>query len=479
MTEKKTPYNKDRELCILGSALDVLTDKNHAKQADIEWFFSEIKPEHFYVPTHKIIYIAMQEEYKQSKYVTYFNLRERINKNKPLVTATFIAELTDHSIVLENAKQEASKLIKDYQKIETVKLAKTKLVAAIKNGEDINETILEIIERLEQSPTKKQSVRKKDLRSIEHIEDRKSKNSNNKNKITTGFDLLDEAFYFSSGELNTIQARSSHGKTSFMLSLVYKILKTNNACSCIFVTYESSVSNIRTKILNTISTYEEKRQVIKEHYDKNDKKWKEDYADESAYAFKIHDDYINEGRLSLQEHIPLENLENLIKEQRELTPNNTIILFLDYIQIIGHNIKSDGWEKIKLLATKLEEIAVKENVIIMIGSQVNDKGDTREGRDIYFSSSNVIDLFNHSHPKVKNSNKPLPNKEYWEPIDGHIVSISMEKSRNFEPKSFNKRFRFDGFKFWEADYPESYDNAIEKISKKKELSKVDKEFQIK
>ena len=46
----------------------------------------------------------------------------------------------------------------------------------------------------------------------------------------------------------------------------------------------------------------------------------------------------------------------------------------------------------------------------------------------------------------------------------------MEKSRNFEPKSFNKMFRFDGFKFWEADYPDSYNTAVEKASKKKEQS---------
>ena len=477
MTEKKPPYDhddliKNKELSILAS----IYKATETHPSDIDEIFSKLEAKHFHYPTNKLTYIAMKQLQQENGVIDRISLQTHLKEKKVKKPVSFILELDKYEEPISIVKIYIPTIIDEYNVRKFTEILKTN---KFDTTEDINRLYLDVKDTLLNSPTIKQSVRKKDLRSIDHIEDRKSKNSNNKNKITTGFDLLDEAFYFSSGELNTIQARSSHGKTSFMLSLVYKILKTNNACSCIFVTYESSVSNIRTKILNTISTYEEKRQVIKEHYDKNDKKWKEDYADESAYAFKIHDDYINEGRLSLQEHIPLENLENLIKEQRELTPNNTIILFLDYIQIIGHNIKSDGWEKIKLLATKLEEIAVKENVIIMIGSQVNDKGDTREGRDIYFSSSNVIDLFNHSHPKVKNIAQPLPNKEYWEPIDGHIVSISMEKSRNFEPKSFNKRFRFDGFKFWEADYPESYDNAIEKISKKKELSKVDKEFQIK
>lgn len=261
--------------------------------------------------------------------------------------------------------------------------------------------------------------------------------------LITGFNKLDEKLFFPKCSFVTVQGMSSHGKSTWMMQMAYRFLleKTNKKSDpmCIFITYESCPIRIEEKLLNLISHEREGQpllkynpELIKQSNDQNElQENKYLYPKEEDFPFTItsFDRLLREKRIQILKRIPLENIEGLIDFYKKEFPTRTIILFLDYIQIIDTSHQSQGWERIKVIAHKLEALANEKEVVIITGAQVNEKRQAREGRDIYNASTISLDIFNHSHPSIKN-NPDLKN-EYIPPTDqGDICSLEVIKQRN-------------------------------------------------
>jgi len=280
----------------------------------------------------------------------------------------------------------------------------------------------------------------------------KHKSLLNAKGLKSGFNLIDKDFFFNLTDFNIIQSMSNHGKSSFMLNLIYNFLNNYSNVTCFFISYETSIERVIERFLNTIARKTQCNNIIS--YSEGEYT----YAKPSDISIvkQKYNEWISKGNLSFQNNIPYEYFDTIIKSLKNNYPDNTIILFLDYIQIIANNISSDGWQRIKELAYGIEKLAVDNEIIVFSASQVNDKGETREGKDIYNSATNVFDIFNHSHAKIEDK----PN--YKEKEDNEfIISISIDKSKFFQTKSFPEKFRFDGFVFKEnidilSDYIYNY-----------------------
>lgn len=278
--------------------------------------------------------------------------------------------------------------------------------------------------------------------------------------LVTGYKELDEQLYFAKGDFVVVQAMSNHGKSTFMLQLAYRFLteeaNRNKDPMCIFITYESMPIRIEEKLVNIIGRSCENDTPIK-YSIRNDEK----YLYPTTGDFKITKATFNNiqkhNRMHILKSTPLEKLEHLINLYKAEYPEKTLVLFLDYFQIIDTAINSDGWERIKAMAYKLESLAIEKEVIIISACQVNENRQTREGRDIYNAATTILDLFNHSHVALK-SNKDLA-KDYKPSVKGkNVCTLSAVKQKHGSSFALPDYLLFDGYGF-EANTKESNMNS--------------------
>ena len=136
-------------------------------------------------------------------------------------------------------------------------------------------------------------------------------------------------------------------------------------------------------------------------------------------------------KIRISKRTPLEKLGLLIDSYKSKYPSNTIVLFLDYVQIIDHSLRQTEWEAIKEVSYTLEALAIEKEVIVVVGSQVNDKRQTREGRDVYNAATTVLDLMNHSHSALKSNSELKPH--FKEKVGGKsICTLSAFKQKHGE-----------------------------------------------
>lgn len=280
--------------------------------------------------------------------------------------------------------------------------------------------------------------------------------------LITGFNKLDEKLFFPKCSFVTIQGMSSHGKSTWMMQMAYRFLleKANKKSDpmCIFITYESCPIRIEEKLLNLISHEKEEGTLLKYNPELIKQSNNQNELQENKYLYPKEEDFpftitsfdrlLKEKRIQILKRIPLENIEELLDFYKKEYPTRTIILFLDYIQIIDTSHQSQGWERIKVIAHKLEALANEKEVVIITGAQVNEKRQAREGRDIYNASTISLDIFNHSHPSIKNN--PDLKDEYIPPTDqGDICSLEVIKQRNGSKFVLSKYLLLNGHFFQE------------------------------
>lgn len=278
-----------------------------------------------------------------------------------------------------------------------------------------------------------------------------------KGGLLLGFEKLDEEVYFTKGSFVTIQAPSNHGKSTFMLQMAYRFLSEDknkkSDAMCIFITYESSPFKVQEKFLRIIS--QEKKEGILLKYNKNlEEKYLYPREEDFQRTINSFNFLATEKKIQILEPVPLEKLEDLINFYEKQYPHRTIVLILDYIQIIETSKTGEPWKVMKDVAHELQQLANDKNIIIVTGSQVNDKGQTREGRDIYHASTMNIAFTNRSHPSIKNN--PDTRNSYKEPIEGKgICDLCVQKNRDGSNFILYEYLLFNGH-FFEEKKEEKY-----------------------
>lgn len=267
--------------------------------------------------------------------------------------------------------------------------------------------------------------------------------------LITGYEKIDEQLYFAKGDFVVVQAMSNHGKSTFMLQLAYRFISEkenkNKDPMCIFITYESIPIRIEEKLINIIGHACENDTPIK-YSIKSEEKYSYPDMDNFQLTQTKFNDIQKHKRMHILKSMPLENLEPLIDLYKAEYPERTLILLLDYFQIIDTTLSVDGWERIKLIAYKLESLAIEKEVVIISACQVNENRQTREGRDIYNAATTVLDVFNHSHASLIN-NKDLKNDHKPQQNGKNVCTLSVVKQKHGSSFNLPDYFLFNGYSF--------------------------------
>ena len=282
--------------------------------------------------------------------------------------------------------------------------------------------------------------------------------------LVTGFEAIDGQILFTKGDFVTIQAMSNHGKSTFMLQLAHKFVTTSDNASkkpmCVFITYESSPIRIEEKLINIISHDCGEGTAILYDRTSEEKYLYPNYKDfqQSIVAYNR---LLSQRNIEILKRTPLEKLEEIVVLYKRAFPDRMLVLFLDYFQIIDTNLDSDGWERIKVISRYLEALAITNEILIVTASQVNDRRQTREGRDLYNSSTTVLDILNHSHVCLK-ANQDT-EKLFKDKVGGEsICTISGFKQKHGGDFELKERFLFNGYRFKE--------NTVDKDNKGRVLA---------
>ena len=286
--------------------------------------------------------------------------------------------------------------------------------------------------------------------------------------LLTGYKCIDEELTIQKTDLFAIQGMSNHGKSSAMLNIEYNLLtlpqNLDKNAIVVHIGYESSLLRTEEKFINIISYNLNKKLAIK--FDRHTNSSLLDpqhrqgnylYISNEANqkAIKAYNELITNERLIIAQKHSLEKISTLIDMLKSRHPDRTIILALDYLQIIPNNIKMEGWEKIKEIAYFLENLAIEKEIIIMIGSQVNEKRETREGKDIYNAATCVLDIFNHSHEMLRD-HPDYKNKFREKEDKKNVITIECRKNKFGNLFTASERLLFNGYVFEEKATPVKY-----------------------
>ena len=102
--------------------------------------------------------------------------------------------------------------------------------------------------------------------------------------------------------------------------------------------------------------------------------------------------------------------------------------------------------------SKNNSLAIEKEVILASASQVDEKRQAREGRDIFNASTINIDIFNHSHASIK-SNEDI-QKLYKDQLDGkNICTLEVRKQKHGPSFILEDYLLFNGHRFEEKKDP--------------------------
>lgn len=274
--------------------------------------------------------------------------------------------------------------------------------------------------------------------------------------ISTGYETLDKHFQFLKGDSVLVEAKSSHGKTTFMKNVMIKMLESEKNIDekpmCIYLTYESLRPLLWISLCNVLAS----EKLIKYKPQKKDNEGNT-IPDEVGVKRLGHYIITNENKYNvaknkLNEHFKkkniimpefthnIEDFAHVIQRYKKMYPDRTQVYFVDYAQIVDHGFEKDqkeGWQAMSRVSQFMRNQARNNKVIFIAGSQLNEKGDTALTKSFYNDATVAIRVVNHSHPKMKKQDP----ENYRERDGGNAtISISLSKSRVFQPKEWQEQF---------------------------------------
>ena len=204
--------------------------------------------------------------------------------------------------------------------------------------------------------------------------------------LKTGFNEFDEKQGLSVGTLTVVYAYSGHGKTSMMLKYMQSFMNRNapGEVAVMYINFENSNKRLKKKLCQAfrLSTSEA---ITHQKIDL--------YAKNNSMAFVHANNYFDKK----EEYIHLEDIEpELIEPFKALNKGKTIVVFIDYIQMIDVRSDKQNFDRIKLISKTLKAIADRDNeeIIVIAGAQENKDGGMRESDDIRQSADNIVNLYN-------------------------------------------------------------------------------------
>ena len=265
------------------------------------------------------------------------------------------------------------------------------------------------------------------------------------NIIKTGITELDESVMFSTSTLNGLLGQPGSGKTTMALNF---LLNTSlNGIPSIFLSLDMGAPIVYAKLVQKATGYTFKKAL--ELFRTNPQKAKE-------IANGIKHEYRNVG-FNFKSGLTVSDIGQIISRHTETTGNKPRLLVIDYLECLAGPY-SDATANAALIANQLKDLANQEelSILLLLQTQKHSTPDISDPllsmKQIKGSSvieqacSTVVTLWREGYnPRfidddkyisfavVKNRFGSLWQGDFsWEPIKGHIRSLSEEEREEFE-----------------------------------------------
>lgn len=272
------------------------------------------------------------------------------------------------------------------------------------------------------------------------------------NIIKTGITELDENVMFSTSTLNGLLGQPGSGKTTMALNF---LLNTSlNGIPSVFLSLDMGAPIVYAKLVQKATGYSFKKAL---------ELFRTDPVKARSIADGIKSNYKNVG-FNFKSGLTVADIKNIIGKQTESTGNRPRLLVIDYLECLAGPY-SDATANAALIANQLKDLANEEelSILLLLQTQKHSTPDISDPllsmKQIKGSSvieqacSTVVTLWREGYnPRfidddkyisfavVKNRFGSLWQGDFsWEPIKGHIRSLSEEERE--ELAQFKERKR--------------------------------------
>jgi len=363
-TEKQLPNDPNAEVALLSSILCGDYNETMEKLSEIDFFRG----------SHKIIFRAMKELYLTRSHIDVVTLTGRLKETDKFDKVggfQFINELT--GIVLSNVNA------KEYIKIVLKKSALRKLIVSCSQAmdksyemdlspDDIRKSLEAAISGVGEdrdSDNRFYTMKESVLVAVDVLDNAGSSKNKNSGVIKTGFKNLDDIIYgFEPGQLIILAAKTSFGKSMFMLNVAFNMASVG--LNVAVFTLEMKVNELMIRLFSSITDVPSEN--IKRGDLNNDDIGRIINAGEALIEYPI---YIN---CCFQQ-----TLLSITQQTRKLISKigKLDFLIVDYLQLVGGYKGKNREEFVSELSRGFKELAGELKIPIMALSQLNKEIDRR------------------------------------------------------------------------------------------------------
>nr|YP_010338553.1 replication helicase subunit [Rhodaphanes brevistipitata]UNJ18503.1 replication helicase subunit [Rhodaphanes brevistipitata] len=394
----------------------------------LDYIFSEINEELFYLTSNKIIFHNIRKLYLDNKQITAIQL---VDKLKNL---SIFEEIGGNSKIIkfQNLTYSFSK----NEIIGYIAILKHKFIKRLLR--DTSVLLFELASRNDLEYNLKIDYIEKQIHKIRYLQSNSDlpeaqnlitpvmtqifqtlDNSTTKYKILTGYNNLDIKLNgLERGNLVILAGRPSMGKTALGLSLAFNICKQKAHANIIIFSLEMSKYQIMNRLLVIESNLDSK--TLMNRYFLNTMKEK------SKKFFPI----ISNSEISIDDSATTTLQEISLSLQKLQTKKSEIdLVMVDYLQLIGDK-KDNRAQEISFITRKLKNLARTYNVPILLLSQLNRNVEQRQNKrpilsDLKESGCLGVESIVFSHlPTLFNSITVFAQRKL-----GPIYSFDFQKNR--------------------------------------------------
>jgi replicative DNA helicase len=448
---KLPPQVLDLEEVVLGA---LMLEKN-ALNAVVEF----LKPEHFYLETHKEIYTAIVDLFKATEPVdmrTVVNQLRKTAKIELVGGAYYIAELTSKVSSAANIEYHARVIMEMAIKRELIQVASQIQSDAYEDTTDV----FELLDKTEQSifqisdsnlRKNYDNMRNLMARAIQELQMLKE-HKDGLTGVPSGFTDLDRMTSgWQRSDLVIIAARPGMGKTAFVVSALRNAAVDFKIPVAIFSLEMASIQLVN--------------RMISAEAELESEKIKKGNLAEHEWAQLVHKtSRLSSAPIFIDDTPALSILELRAKCRRLKAEHGIQIIVIDYLQLMRGEQSGNREQEIASISRALKGIAKELNVPVLALSQLSrsvetrggDKkpqlSDLRESGSIEQDADIVMFLYRPEYYKITVDEEGLPTQGVGEVI--------LAKHRNGSTGNVKLKFIGKYTKFADLDSPSGYDNPF-------------------
>ncbi len=368
---KLPPQAKDLEEAVLGAIM--------LEQSAFDTIAEILKPEHFYVESHQLIFKAMQALTQKSQPIDILTVSEELKTREDLEKiggAYYVTRLTNAVVSAANIEAHSRIILQKFIQRELIRISGEIIGDAYEDSTDVFDLLDDAESKLFEITNNHlrknfDSIDTVLVKTIQRIEDMRNKNED-VTGVPTGYAMLDHITYgWQPTDLIVLAARPSVGKTAFALNLArHAALHPTKSTAVGFFSLEMSAGQLVQRILSAESEiWLEKiaRGRLQEHEMKQ------------LYAKGIQ--RLAQAPIFIDDTAALNIFELRAKCRRLKNKHNVGLIIIDYLQLMsgtGENRNTNREQEISRISRDLKGLAKELQIPIIALSQLSREVEKRK-----------------------------------------------------------------------------------------------------